>query len=320
MTTSGVRLCLAAFAIFTASALHVRSPGLSLLWLVFVIAGAVLAVTTVLAEPTSTPGALGVTSALVFLGVVINALLLESQPTSLLVTILCVVGAVGLTLWTVNQRRPVHFVLDPAVYFVALYAILVGAWLLSHPHHIDVVSVQEDAVGGLLSGQNPLSVPYRNIYTPDETLRFWGPAMVGAETLPGFPYPPLTFLTATIGFVGGDVRFAGLILSSILCLFLVRAKDDRRRILGILLLAAPGSVWVFTGGWTEAFILPLLGRLRWRSGARSSSSRPSAWDCSSSPSSTSSAWSHAYGFSGRIGRQCEDSLACAQPQLPRCHG
>lgn len=252
-----VHLLLAGFLVLGVSALHIVFPQLVLAWLAIILLCVPLALRGAISNPSTLAAPESLLPALLAAGCLINVLLLTSLYSTPWPGVLLAVSAPPLSIWVARSDRPDRLLADRAVYFIVAYVALMTVWLASHHFRIDVVTVQEDAVRALLAGGNPYQATYRNIYTPEEMSMFYGPNMVGAVTLPGLPYPPLTFLLATPGYLLGDVRLSGLLLLATVCLVIVRLKDGRRP-LGILLLTVPGSSWVVAGGWTEGLLVPLL--------------------------------------------------------------
>jgi hypothetical protein len=153
--------------------------------------------------------------------------------------------------------------LPPLLGLLALHLML-GAWVIRHAPNpaIDVVVFQRDGVAAFLSGHNPYALTFPNIYTGTSTYDYYGPGMtVGGRLQFGFPYPPLSLLLAIPGVVfGGDFRYSQLIAMTTTGMLIARARGGRIGLAAAALyLFSPRSFFVLEQGWTEPFLVLLLG-------------------------------------------------------------
>ncbi len=127
--------------------------------------------------------------------------------------------------------------------------------------HIDVYEFLTRGVDALLHGANPYATVYPNIYTPQESLGFYGSgAVVGDHLAYGFPYLPGTLFGAIPGYLLGDVRLSGVVLLGLLAVLIVLTTADLRgRLVAATLVTAPAIMTVVTGSWTEPLQLALIG-------------------------------------------------------------
>ena len=130
----------------------------------------------------------------------------------------------------------------------------------SDPRHIDCYTFQLDAVKKLLHGINPYGTTQANIYTPEQTARFYGPGMViDGRVQVGLQYPPVTFLAALPGYLLGDVRY-GYLLAVLLSAIFAFATVPRVAglCLAAYLLLNPITFMVEDRCWTEPLVWMLL--------------------------------------------------------------
>ena len=127
--------------------------------------------------------------------------------------------------------------------------------------HIDVYEFLTRGVDALLHGANPYATVYPNIYTPQESLGFYGSgAVVGDHLAYGFPYLPGTLFGAIPGYLLGDVRLSGVLLLGLLAALIVLTTADLRgRLVAATLVTAPAIMTVVTESWTEPLQLALIG-------------------------------------------------------------
>ena len=153
--------------------------------------------------------------------------------------------------------------LRPALLGLLALHLMLGAWVIRHAPNpaIDVVVFQRDGVAAFLSGHNPYTLTFPNIYTGTSTYDYYGPGMtVGGRLQFGFPYPPLSLLLAIPGSVlGGDFRYSQLIAMTTTGMLIARARGDRMGLAAAALyLFSPRSFFVLEQGWTEPFLVLLL--------------------------------------------------------------
>ena len=125
--------------------------------------------------------------------------------------------------------------------------------------HIDVYDWQQTASSALLRGTSPYTARIRNSYGHD---RDYGPGVVdpnGVLTY-GFPYPPLSLLMVSPGFLlGGDVRYADAVAIGLSALLMAagRAGSDRKlgALAGALSLTTPMVFYVIKQSWTEPLLV-----------------------------------------------------------------
>ena len=262
------RLTIAGTAVLVAGALHVVWPAWATLYLVLLTVGAVLAWR-------STSGSCRAVSSFspwvgagaVLLGAVVNTAVLglaSSLSDGLKITISVTYTALALSaaFAPTSRRWPPR---AAPLLFIAIHAVLVAVWLMAAPPHIDVHVVLTEGSRAFLAGHNPYAMSYPNIYDEQDTLRFYGPGFVVNGEVPfGFPYPPISLLLALPAFVLGDVRYTGLVLLMVLTLALLGDGRGRSsRPFAVMVLCAPGAVWMMYGAWTESSIVALLGFALW---------------------------------------------------------
>jgi hypothetical protein len=135
-----------------------------------------------------------------------------------------------------------------------------GAWMLrtSPAPYIDVFVFEVQAPEALLSGKNPYSMTFPNIYGDGG---FYGEGMVqNGRLLFGFPYPPLSLYLSLLGKVlGGDPRYAQLVAMTLAAGLMAYTRRGR---LGAgaaaLLLLTPRGLFVLEQAWTEPLLIGLL--------------------------------------------------------------
>jgi Glycosyltransferase family 87 len=146
--------------------------------------------------------------------------------------------------------------------FAALLAIHTVLLLVDFEVHLQIMDVQvflDEGIDALLSGVNPYSVTFTNVFDAEHTDLYYGPGVVeGGRVLYGFPYLPTTLLLDIPGRLLGEVRFVhlgALLATAVLIRHL--ATDRTGRAMAVLLLSAPVSRVVVNAYWVE----PLLGLL-----------------------------------------------------------
>ena len=120
---------------------------------------------------------------------------------------------------------------------------------------IDVYWLQQAGARALANGDNPYSITIPNLYSVDQTRRFFGDER---SLLDAYPYPPLSLLATTAGeLLAGDVRWA-LLAAQLLSAFFIwrlarRRKRSDRTALGLvgLWLLHPRGFFVLEQSWTE---------------------------------------------------------------------
>lgn len=172
-----------------------------------------------------------------------------------------IAGAVLRPAWAVRLCHPVGVTLLCALYLSA------GLLLLrdSSMPHVDVFMLQQLGADDLLSGRNPYTQDYPNIYTPAETVMFFGRPLA---RLTHYPYPPLTLLLTLPGLLFGDVRIMmllGQIGAGVALLVLARrASGSAPLSLGLLGMwwLHPRGLMVLEQCWTEPLVAaPLFAAL-----------------------------------------------------------
>ena len=144
------------------------------------------------------------------------------------------------------------------------FLLLAGWMVFSSPKpFIDVWYFQQDGADALLSGKNPYSITFPDIYHSTEPGRqqVYGPGLVeNGRTKFGFPYPPVSLLLATAGYaVAGDHRYAQALAVTLAGLFIGYSRRSRIAMLAAaVLLFTPRVFFVLGRGWTEPFGVMLL--------------------------------------------------------------
>lgn len=147
----------------------------------------------------------------------------------------------------------------PAVLVAFLFA---GVWLIhaSPSPFIDVYVFHRDSVNALLSGHNPYSITFPNIYGHGA---FYGEGLVENGRLNfGFPYPPLSLFISVVGQLFGDYRYANLgamVGAAALMAFARPGPPGRGSPVGALAawvyLLTPRAFFVLEQGWTESYVV-----------------------------------------------------------------
>jgi hypothetical protein len=147
--------------------------------------------------------------------------------------------------------------------FLAAHAVMTVVFLRATPADIDVQVFLHDGAGALLHGRNPYSMTFPNIYPEPLAHQFYSSGVVvDGRVIYGFPYLPLSALTAIPGYLLGDVRYSQLIAMLVTAVVLRRLASDRVGHAAALLgVAAPVAIPVLTGAWTEPTLVALLACL-----------------------------------------------------------
>jgi hypothetical protein len=186
-------------------------------------------------------------------------LLVFSRPDRVIV--LALLGLVGvMALAAVYGRERVGR--PAAVALVITHFVLSSAMVLAEePITFDVLEFQDIGTDALLDGANAYSARYPDIYPPELSERFYSPGVsVDGYLTVGFPYPPVSLLTAVPGQLLGDVRIghrAAIAITALLMLAVGR-NGHRSRTGAAVFLTLPGSVFMTLCGWTEAFVAAAL--------------------------------------------------------------
>jgi len=155
--------------------------------------------------------------------------------------------------------------LTPTRLFVTIHAILLARGIPGWTNFIDVWVFLTDSASALLHLRNPYALTFVNIYGPAAEGRIYGAGViVDGRISYGFPYPPFSALWAVPGYLLGDVRISGLLALTILAVALAGRQMSRwSRLLAVLVVLAPGEIFVITDAWTEPSIVALLGLSIW---------------------------------------------------------
>lgn len=143
--------------------------------------------------------------------------------------------------------------------------VLVGCWL-TVPARIDVFVFQDVAAERLRDGINPYLYGYPNYYSDVETARIYGPGLsVNGELQAGFPYPPMSLLLSTGGWLLGDPRLAhGLAVLGTAWLMMAMVPHAwTSRAAAVLFISTPMLMHVIRQSWTEPFLVALLVLTLW---------------------------------------------------------
>lgn len=137
---------------------------------------------------------------------------------------------------------------------------LLGVWVIqSSPRpFIDVFTMQQQATGFLMNGQNPYAMRYPDIYGPGAV--GYGPELSDGHWLKvGFLYPPLSLLMALPGkLLFGDVRYSHLAALTLAGVLIGRVRPGRIPVLAAaLMLFTPRVFLVVEQAWTEPFAILL---------------------------------------------------------------
>jgi hypothetical protein len=147
----------------------------------------------------------------------------------------------------------------PLAAILACYAASGALLLYLVPSpRIDVFWLQQAGARELLAGRNPYGLTIPNLYTPSETVEFFGDQR---SMLVNYPYPPLSLIATTISWhISGDVRVAYLLLQVLGALLLERLARRFHPPAVSLAVAAlwllyPRGLFVLEQSWTEPLAL-----------------------------------------------------------------
>jgi hypothetical protein len=147
-----------------------------------------------------------------------------------------------------------------ALLVILHFASGVASLQAAAPPEIDVYEFQQRASAALLSGHNPYTVVYPNIYgngTP-----FYSPAVYENDRmLFGFPYPPLSLLMSLPSFLlTGDVRYAHLAAIGLSALLIgLASKGLLSKLAALTFLFSPVTFLIVQKSWIEPFVILLTG-------------------------------------------------------------
>lgn len=125
---------------------------------------------------------------------------------------------------------------------------------------IDVYVFQQEGAAALLRGENPFAMTFSiDVPGPDPT---YSPDVITDGRLNfGFIYPPLSLLLALPGYlVAGDYRYGSALALSVGVVLIARSGHGRMSVAAaMLLLFSPITQQVIYWGWTDPFVIMLLG-------------------------------------------------------------
>jgi len=151
------------------------------------------------------------------------------------------------------RMRHVRGVWFPAVLILQLW---LGAWMFraSPDPPIDVFTLHKDAVSALLQGQDPYDLP---LVTLD---RAEPPSPASPDEAVGYPYPPVTLLSAVPGqLLLNDYRYSELVAQvAAVALIGYSSGGLASKLAAVLLLTTPRGFLVLELGWTEPVALLML--------------------------------------------------------------
>ncbi|HVT88282.1 MAG TPA: hypothetical protein VHD56_05485 [Tepidisphaeraceae bacterium] len=126
--------------------------------------------------------------------------------------------------------------------------------------NIDVFMFHVDSAEALHHGENPYAITFPDFYGPSGDW-VYGPGIVRNGRLQfGYPYPPLTLLLASAGYLLlGDPRYAMLLAMMVAAIFIALMRRDRIGMLaGAILLFTPRCLLILEMAWTEPLSVVLL--------------------------------------------------------------
>lgn len=174
--------------------------------------------------------------------------------------LLVIAGLLAVAGW-IDARRIRRWILPG---FLIVFVVL-GGWMVhaSPDPHIDVWVFERDAARQLLRGHNPYAMTFPDIYhsTLPGHQQVYGAGLVAGDRCQfGFPYPPVTLLLTTLGYLlAGDPRYAQVCALAIAGLFVAFSGRGRIALLAAgLLLLTPRVFFVIGRAWTEPFAVMLL--------------------------------------------------------------
>lgn len=173
----------------------------------------------------------------------------------------CAAAAVAVALYTKSKQLR-----SWALAAILIVFLFLGIWMVhaSPEPHIDVWVFERDAARALSHGQNPYAMTFPDIYhstLPGYPQQVYGPGLVVNDRCQfGFPYPPVTLLFTTLGYViAGDPRYAQVVALAVAGLFIAFSGRGRIAVLAVaLLLFTPRVIFVLGRAWTEPFAVMLL--------------------------------------------------------------
>ncbi|SED34491.1 hypothetical protein SAMN04489844_4222 [Nocardioides exalbidus] len=206
-----------------------------------------------------TPGAVPLRDRLVIVLVVLSATSCGIQVGSRLldgVAPLGVAAGYGALAWWAVRAKSV----GP----LALLAVVHATALVVGVHALDVrIDVAEFVNGGiraLLDGASPYGITIPDVYSPEESLAYFGPGVVvDGRVLYGYPYLPTPLLLDVPGYLLGDVRYVH-VAALVGCAVVARAvaSDALGRALAVAVLTAPTSMVVVLAHAVEPVMALLL--------------------------------------------------------------
>jgi hypothetical protein len=141
---------------------------------------------------------------------------------------------------------------------VAHFALGLAFLRLVEDPLVDVFIFQRDGAAAMLSGTDPYSITFENIYKEDAGFYTPGIAHDG-RVWAGFPYLPVSLFLVVPGFFLGDVRFSHLAATTLTGLLMIReSRHAMGRLAAILFLFSPCTFLVVGKSWTEPLLILLL--------------------------------------------------------------
>lgn len=125
---------------------------------------------------------------------------------------------------------------------------------------IDVYVFQQEGAEALLRGENPFAMTF-SIEVPGPDPTYSAEVVTEGKLNFGFIYPPLSLLLALPGYlVAGDYRYGSALALSIGVVLIARSGWGRTSIAAaMILLFSPITQQVIYWGWTDPFVIMLLG-------------------------------------------------------------
>ena len=155
----------------------------------------------------------------------------------------------GIPGWARRIRYPAIVVIGTALAATVIVA--------SPSPGIDVWEIQQRGAEGLLSGSNPYSLPYVNIYGPGTPLLDAALLTSDGRFITAYPYMPLVLLLDVPGAMFGDFRWT-MLAALAASAFLIQRLGKRSveaELAGALLLLQPQGFMVLELAWTEPLAL-----------------------------------------------------------------
>ena len=158
--------------------------------------------------------------------------------------------------------RPVRRAFEPPFLATLVVFAAMGVWILvvSPEPPMDVHIFQKQGAEALLHGENPYSITtYPDLYGEGSGLYAPGLVEDGYLTF-GFTYPPLSILMALPGHLLGDYRYVQLACMVLAALLVVMIRPNKVTTLAaMLMLLNPRALFILAAGWTDPYVLMLLG-------------------------------------------------------------